>query len=717
MPEETKIVYYIGDEQTPYVIKVNISPEVVTLGDFKAAVKKPNYKFFFRSKDQDFGVVKEEITNDDSRLPLCENRIVAWLVAPDVGETSQPSVPNNNSNLGPPQRPEPFQRNGSRINDDTASTISGSTISSHRGGRMHRNRLMYNDYGSQSTLVSSEFDTTSWDSRDDMSDTFSEMTVSSRHKLRQKQRRYKKKRPRPGSDTTSTYSSSITDSSMSLNILSVTLNMEKYNFLGISIVGQTNEKGDGGIYIGSIMKGGAVAANGRVDPGDMLLQVNDVNFENMSNEDAVRVLREIVHKPGSITLTVAKCWDPNPESSYFTIPKDEPVRPIDPAAWASHIVAVQGNFPGTTPPYTTQETSSDTLASSLPESERYDMPLSVHSDMAAVVKILKMPDSGLDVKTRMWLKITIPNAFIGSDLVDWLTQKVEGLSERRDARKYASSLLKMGYIRHTVNKITFSEQCYYVFGDYNGHGMHKDMATLSLGDSNSDRDSDTLGPLPTHPGMMSTWGMPPQHPMAQSNHGYPSYSQYSTYQQSPQLSVGPRLDGVTNNGMANMAMEYPPPPSYSGIGHHSDAETLSIHSANGLKHRVHSNSSLSRQHLATFGGSGSGGGSGSDQASESRYSCRSGRSGAGSSGDKRSRSGSERGGDVNNSQLNVNRGVPFEGPLPPAPQSSHMSTIERPHSRSNYGRPLNAVPQDLSNSRQSFQKAMGNPCDYFVGVM
>lgn len=43
---------------------------------------------------------------------------------------------------------------------------------------------------------------------------------------------------------------------------------------------------------------GAVAADGRIEPGDMLLQVNEVNFENMSNEDAVRVLRNIVHKPG-----------------------------------------------------------------------------------------------------------------------------------------------------------------------------------------------------------------------------------------------------------------------------------------------------------------------------------------------------------------------------------------------------------------------------------
>lgn len=28
--------------------------------------------------------------------------------------------------------------------------------------------------------------------------------------------------------------------------------------------------------------------------------------------------------------------------------------------------------------------------------------------------------------------------------------------------------LQAGYIRHTVNKITFSEQCYYVFGDLCG---------------------------------------------------------------------------------------------------------------------------------------------------------------------------------------------------------------------------------------------------------
>lgn len=62
---------------------------------------------------------------------------------------------------------------------------------------------------------------------------------------------------------------------MSLNVQQITLDLEKHKFLGISIVGQNNESGDGGIYIGSIMKGGAVAADGRIEAGDMLLQGTD----------------------------------------------------------------------------------------------------------------------------------------------------------------------------------------------------------------------------------------------------------------------------------------------------------------------------------------------------------------------------------------------------------------------------------------------------------
>lgn len=130
---------------------------------------------------------------------------------------------------------------------------------------------------------------------------------------------------------------------MSLNIIQVILNLDTVNYLGISLVGQTSKKGDGGIYVSSILKGGAVALDGRIEPGDMILQVNDINLENLSNDEAVEVIREAVKKPGPIKLLVAKCWDPHP-LGHFTIPRSEPVRPIDPEAWVAHTEAARAKF-------------------------------------------------------------------------------------------------------------------------------------------------------------------------------------------------------------------------------------------------------------------------------------------------------------------------------------------------------------------------------------
>jgi len=57
MGEETKVIYYIDDEETPYLMKIPVSSSKVTLGDFKAQVKKPNHKYFFKSMDEDVGWV------------------------------------------------------------------------------------------------------------------------------------------------------------------------------------------------------------------------------------------------------------------------------------------------------------------------------------------------------------------------------------------------------------------------------------------------------------------------------------------------------------------------------------------------------------------------------------------------------------------------------------------------------------------------------------
>lgn len=368
-----------------------------------------------------FRVVKEEIADEAAKLPCFNGKIVSWLVTADGSNQSDNNSDVHTSELdGRLRVQKPLYTN-----------------------QMPINPLTYQN----ASVASSDLDSTS------LFETESEITLdrdmtecSSVQRLQVRKKPQRRKKRAPTLSRTSSYSS-ITDSTMSLNIITVQINMDTVNFLGISIVGQSNRGGDGGIYVGSIMKGGAVALDGRIEPGDMILQVNDVNFENMTNDEAVRVLREVVQKPGPIKLVVAKCWDPNPKG-YFTIPRTEPVRPIDPGAWVAHTQALR---------------SAETLINE-PVVEAREQ-LNVNMDMKDVVKAMVRPDSGLEIRDRNWLKITIPNAFIGADVVSWIQENVHGIADRRDARKYVSAMLRRGLIKHTVNKLNFSEQCYYVLGN------------------------------------------------------------------------------------------------------------------------------------------------------------------------------------------------------------------------------------------------------------
>ncbi|XP_028911163.1 segment polarity protein dishevelled homolog DVL-2 [Ornithorhynchus anatinus] len=729
---ETKVIYHLDEEETPYLVKIPVPAERITLADFKSVLQRPaGAKYFFKSMDQDFGVVKEEISDDNAQLPCFNGRVVSWLVSSESPhpETGPPPAaaaePRPEPSLPPPplpplptertsgigdSRPPSFHPNvsGSQENLDPE-TETESVVplrrerprrreSSEHGGGGHRpggpSRLERHlaGYESSSTLLTSELESTSLgdsDEDDTMSRFSSSTEQSSASRLLKRHRRRRKQRP-PRLERTSSFSS-VTDSTMSLNIITVTLNMEKYNFLGISIVGQSTERGDGGIYIGSIMKGGAVAADGRIEPGDMLLQVNDMNFENMSNDDAVRVLRDIVHKPGPIVLTVAKCWDPPPQA-YFTLPRNEPIQPIDPAAWVSHSAALTGAFPAYPG---SSSMSTIPSGSSLPEGCE-GRGLSVHTDMASVTKAMAAPESGLEVRDRMWLKITIPNAFLGSDVVDWLYHHVEGFPERREARKYASSLLKAGLIRHTVNKITFSEQCYYVFGDLSG-GCESYLVNLSLNDDGSSgaSDQDTLAPLPL-PGA-TPWPLLPAF-----SYQYPAPHPYS-----------------------------PQPPPYHELSSYSYG--------GGSTGSQHSEGSRSSGSPRSDGGAGRGGrpeerggpesksGSGSESEPSSRGSLRRGAAGP------PSESGTEPG--VGGAPVAPRGPRPHPGlhpytpppgvgmpynpmmvvmipPPPPPPPPPPLQPPGAPPLRD-----LGSVPPELTASRQSFHMAMGNPSEFFVDVM
>ncbi|XP_035295210.1 segment polarity protein dishevelled homolog DVL-1 isoform X2 [Cricetulus griseus] len=728
---ETKIIYHMDEEETPYLVKLPVAPERVTLADFKNVLSNRPvhaYKFFFKSMDQDFGlwlfspwldlqclvagllcfwwalckclmfhlvtmaaeVVKEEIFDDNAKLPCFNGRVVSWLVLAEGAHSDAGSQgTDSHTDLPPPlertggigdSRPPSFHPNVASSRDGMDNETGTESMVSHRRERARRRNRdeasrtnghprgdRRRDLGlppdSASTVLSSELESSSFIDSDEEDNTSrlsssTEQSTSSRlirkHKCRRRKQRLRQ------TDRASSFSS-ITDSTMSLNIITVTLNMERHHFLGISIVGQSNDRGDGGIYIGSIMKGGAVAADGRIEPGDMLLQVNDVNFENMSNDDAVRVLREIVSQTG---LTVAKCWDPTPRS-YFTIPRADPVRPIDPAAWLSHTAALTGALPryGTSPCSSAiTRTSSSSLTSSVPGAPQLEeAPLTVKSDMSAIVRVMQLPDSGLEIRDRMWLKITIANAVIGADVVDWLYTHVEGFRERREARKYASSMLKRGFLRHTVNKITFSEQCYYVFGD-----LCTNLASLNLNSGSSGAsDQDTLAPLP-HPSV--PWplgqGYPYQYP------GPPPC--FPPAYQDPGFSYG--------SGSAG---------SQQSEGSKSSGSTRSSHRTPGREER----------RAAGAGGSGS----------ESDHTAP---SGSGSTGWwERPVSQLSHGSSPRSQASAVAPGLPPLHPLTKA-----YAVVGGPPGGPPV-RELAAVPPELTGSRQSFQKAMGNPCEFFVDIM
>lgn len=60
--------------------------------------------------------------------------------------------------------------------------------------------------------------------------------------------------------------------------------------------------------------------------------------------------------------------------------------------------------------------------------------------------------------------------------MNWILQNVDGISDRREARKFIGNMLRKNYIKHTVNKLTFSENSYYQFGegDTGGHLLNED---------------------------------------------------------------------------------------------------------------------------------------------------------------------------------------------------------------------------------------------------
>ncbi|CAF3558926.1 unnamed protein product [Rotaria sordida] len=477
----TRIFIYIDsnrdDANEPFSIKLNKPSTSITLDDFLVVIPRSytkNYKYFFKSVDPVLGVIREEITDHKQILPSANGRIAAWLM---------PAALSQNT-----------------INDITATTTNTNYT---RRSRQQDDSLFTTD-----TSASEITDTASQIDHDD--DRFSSITETTNtsdmsnnyQRRRRRRRRHHHRRQRASS------MSSMTDSTISMDVVTVVLSLERIKYLGMTVVGES----DGGIIVGSIMKGGAVDADGRIQPGDMILQMNDISFEHISNSDAVRLLRETVKDAKSIKLVIAKRWNDHygiinddEMNGYFPFPhqavmnnntRQEPILPIDPRQWVAQTNAVlMRRRSSLSPPPAVSSTLSSSSSNSPHNNSgikkyRYDLNLTRNSDMETICHAMQQSQSGLDIRDRLWLKIILKNSFLGSDLVHWLYKHVDGFIDKQDAKEYACALLERGYIRHPIVGLLtrgFSKSCYYVFGhlnhDINDDSQINEMSQLTIGGS------------------------------------------------------------------------------------------------------------------------------------------------------------------------------------------------------------------------------------------
>lgn len=106
--------------------------------------------------------------------------------------------------------------------------------------------------------------------------------------------------------------------------------------------------GDIGIYVKSVLNGGAASLDGRLRMNDQLLYVNEISLLDQSNEEAMETLRKAMLQrssthPGMITLTVSRRIGSRPHSQMLQL--DAPANgTVNGGSNVSGGVSVNGSF-------------------------------------------------------------------------------------------------------------------------------------------------------------------------------------------------------------------------------------------------------------------------------------------------------------------------------------------------------------------------------------
>ncbi|CAJ0950681.1 unnamed protein product, partial [Mesorhabditis belari] len=525
--QKVKVYYYMDEKKTPYVVEIADSSGEVTLGDFLKVFSfaTRGYKYFCKALDKDLGCeVKVELPDEHSKLQTSANGLYELFLL-TLQANGSGTLPRHSGTLPrkgvtkdymsletqrvPMRRRRSLEAINSNLGTSVPSLSSRGTVLSRRAGEHLAELYTSNSedpyqYDENSRERSSMYDTV--------------VKPEERRKRKPRKERYRK------AYVPSTISS-MTGSRTSLTlpqILEVHLPLNENRFLGISVIPL-----NGGIIVTNVMRDSVVAQDGRIEAGDQIVSVNQQSLEHLSDQEAIALLRKVAADKKPLTLYIAKM---SPSDSYTetltTLTAADQTMPLDIPTWVTTAVQYteryrEGLLPdetqseidrtfgeGTLDPETDDEErrlyyerrngaplprSLQEEAERRRENERNQqmlpcvpkdglMPrLSVTMDPAVIIRAAARTDSGLVVKNRKWLKILMPQSFIGSDFVDWLLEHVEDIRDRKEAKKYATSLFERKYIKHIISKISFTEKCYYVFEEAYSGRVGSDCAPNTSG--------------------------------------------------------------------------------------------------------------------------------------------------------------------------------------------------------------------------------------------
>ncbi|OQV23134.1 putative Segment polarity protein dishevelled-like protein DVL-3 [Hypsibius exemplaris] len=506
-PGQTKVFIYYNDDPVAYLFDLKIPAEQVTLGDVKQLTDRPGqkYDYFLKAHEPGKGDVKRLVSDDAARLEALKGQIVLHLISKggtaaaanvcsdhdsvDSSRSSQGLLPQRRSSDAPLRNPRQpaggvrmfpvLGRGGSGYNSATNSVRQSEQT--NRGFETE-STISFDSHRPTSSLSDSEYCGSSRASTIGPGD----MTSLPRNSGPRRKRFTK----RPNLVRASSASSVADSVSTVSHSMTVKIHREHGGSLGIELY----EK-NGFIYVKNVLKG--CAAFERIHANDCILEVNNHRLDGLNIDEATQLLRQITMHPGPISLKVVQVpvFD-NPDENDFprgrsigdsyssmsgpnAMPLYSPGEPyvIDP------VYGLIGQPQETRPRINFDEwlagaeagRSSASLAPTSLCSEVMEPRFgrdTVKSEplygerlgRLDVVKRMASSESGLEVKNRIWLKIEIQNAFMGRNLIKWLKDNVNGLTDAKLAKRFALQILEDGFIQQTMGtKNKFSEKAYYTF--------------------------------------------------------------------------------------------------------------------------------------------------------------------------------------------------------------------------------------------------------------